>query len=319
VTTLPAGSPATPGAPSKGASGWLFGPDRAVRVAILAAAFVALFFRWIMTQAAHSAEKPEDWGHAFIIPLISGYMVWRDRERIARLTPRVFWPALSPFLLGIGAYFFCVVGVRNHMLQGFSVILTLYSLILFLTGPAIARFFFLPAVYLVFAVTIAEIIMIKITFPLQLFAAQGAWAMLSIIALFGGFTVDVSGNVLKMITSTGNEIPLNVAEQCSGMRMVIAFYALAGAVALLSCKSWWQRVAVMLLAAPVAVFMNVIRVGVLGLATLVDPKFTQGDAHMLIGTLLLVPGLFLFMGCVWALERIIVPANEGAASKGASA
>jgi exosortase len=284
-----------------------------VMTVTLGLAFVALFYRWMNTQRLHSLEKPEDWGHAFVIPLISAFLIWREREKLAKVPKRVFWPAFAPFILGIAAYFFCVVGIRNHMLQGFSIILTLYSLLLFMLGTGAARLLFLPIAYLAFGITIAEIIMIKITFPLQLIAAEGAGIMLKLCGAFGGFEVEVKGNILTVITGDGKEYPLNVAEQCSGMRMVIAFYALAGAVALLSCKFWWQRVAVILLAAPVAVFMNVIRVGVLGLATLVDPNFSQGDAHMLIGTLLLIPGLGLFMLCVWALERVIISETEPAA------
>lgn len=87
--------------------------------------------------------------------------------------------------------------------------------------------------------------------------------------------------------------------------MLIAFFALAAAVALLSCREWWQRVAVVLLAGPVAVLMNVVRVAVLGILTLIDPNLASGDAHTLIGTILLVPSLFLFLGMVWALNRTV--------------
>ncbi|MFN9992936.1 MAG: archaeosortase/exosortase family protein, partial [Phycisphaerales bacterium] len=103
----------------------------------------------------------------------------------------------------------------------------------------------------------------------------------------------------------GEDIPLNVAEQCSGMRMVVAFLALS-AVMSLQNRFWWQRIALILLATPVAVFLNVIRVGVLGLASLYSRGLATGDAHMLIGTLLLVPGLFLFLACSWSLEKMIV-------------
>ncbi|MDX2147837.1 MAG: exosortase/archaeosortase family protein [Planctomycetota bacterium] len=283
-----------------------------------AGGFLSLFFRWFLVQHEHSRSSPEDWGHAYAVPLISAFLAWRQRAKLASIPTEVFWPALAPFLLGIGAYFVCVVGIKNHMLQGFSMILTLYALLLLMLGPRMMRWLFIPIAYLGFGVTIAEIIMIKITFPLQLIASQGAWIMLKIVALFAGFEVDVAGTTLTVITSNGTVHPLNVAEQCSGMRMVIAFFALAAAVAFISCRQWWQRVALLLLAAPVAVFMNVIRVAVLGLATLVDPGFSQGDAHMLIGTLLLVPGLGLFMLCVWALNKSVNEDEASLAAAGAS-
>jgi exosortase/archaeosortase family protein len=86
------------------------------------------------------------------------------------------------------------------------------------------------------------------------------------------------------------------------------FFALAGAVALLMTRTWWQRIALMLLALPVAVFTNVLRVAVLGLLSMWKPGLASGDAHMLIGTVVLVVGLGIFMGIQWALEKIVQPA-----------
>jgi hypothetical protein len=171
------------------------------------------------------------------------------------------------------------------------------------------RSLFLPIAFLVFGITIAEIIMIKITFPLQLTASQGAYGLLSLCGAVGDFEVSVDGNRLDLLKGS-KSFPLNVAEACSGMRMVIAFLALAACVALLQTKIWWQRVALLLLGPVVAVLMNVIRVAILGLLTLVDPKLIQGESHILIGTLLLIPALGLFMGCQWVLDRIFVETPE---------
>ena len=143
-------------------------------------------------------------------------------------------------------------------------------------------------------------------------AAKGAWVMLTLFQGVFGYDVDREGNVLQIMYK-GSMIPLNVAEQCSGMRMVVAFLALSALMSL-GCKHWWQRIALVLLATPVAVFLNIIRVGVLGLASLFSPGLASGSAHMLIGTLLLAPGLGLFMACSWALQKMVqdAPAEKKA-------
>lgn len=282
-------------------------PETWAAMGVLAVAFVALFFRWFWKQHEHSSEKMEDWGHAYVIPLISGYLIWQARKKIFAEPARTFWPALAPMLLGIMCYLFFVVGVANHMLQGVAMILTLGGMALLLAGPAIFRYLFLPIAYLVFTITLAEQIMIKVTFQLQLLASKGAFVFLTILGSIFEFGVDLSGNTLSIAGSK-----MNVAEACSGMRMVVAFYALAGAVALLSCKHWWQRIALMLLAGPVAILMNVVRVTVLGLLSLKNVNFASGDAHMLIGTLLLVPSLALFLGVVWALNKIMIEPDTAA-------
>jgi exosortase/archaeosortase family protein len=83
-------------------------------------------------------------------------------------------------------------------------------------------------------------------------------------------------------------------------------------VALLSCRLWWQRIAVSVLAVPVAVLMNVLRVTVLGLLTLGDRDLAQGEAHTLIGTLLLLPGLGTFLLIVWTLKKVVDVPDEAA-------
>ena len=273
---------------------------------IVSMSFLVLFYRWFWHQSKISMGYPEDWGHAFVIPLIAGYMAWQHREKINTTKTAVFWPAIIPFLLGIQTYAYNLFMVRNHMLQGMSLILTLGALTLWMVGPKMFRYFFLPIAYLVLMITISESYMLAITFKLQLIASQGSWLILNLIGSpFGWFTVDIDGNTLMILTKSGEMLPMNVAEACSGMRMVVAFYALAVAVALMGSSQWWQRIALVLLAGPVAVFMNMIRVTVLGLLMLVNPDLAAGDAHTVIGTLLLIPSLGLFLGMGWILKRLI--------------
>lgn len=283
-------------------------------IAVVTLGFVGLFYRWLVFQHSHSWNNPQDWGHAYLIPGIAGYLVWRRREELLQTRFETFWPGVAPFLLGVMSYFFAVVQVKNHMIQGMSMLLCLFGLTLLLTGPRAMRYLFIPIVYMVFAITISEAIMIAVTFELQQLASQGSWVILSVLgAPFDWFTVEIEGNTLMILTSGGEEIPLNVAEACSGMRMVVAFYALAVSVALLACRHWWQRILLILIAGPVAIFMNMIRVTVLGLASIGNPELAAGDAHTLIGTILLIPSLALFMGVVWALNRVVrEPAGQGA-------
>lgn len=292
----------------------LFTPAGLWMTGLLGVAFVGVFHRWFFKQHEYSLDKLQDWGHAYAIPFISGYLIWQKRAELAAESRTQYWPGLVPFAFGIMAYFFFVVGIPNHMLQGFSMLLCLFGLLLAVLGTGAMRHLFLPLAYLAFGITISEMIMIKVTFQLQLLASQGAYVLLNMIGAVFGFHAEVDGNTLTVITSTGTQLPLNVAEACSGMRMVIAFYALAGAVALISCRHWWQRIALLLLAAPVALLMNVIRVAVLGIGTMFDPSIAQGDIHMFIGTLLLVPSLALFMGVLWALNKMV---DDGPPAKAA--
>lgn len=280
--------------------------------AMVGLAFVGLFFRWILRQfgtEGWSWHFPEDWGHAYVVPFISAYMVWRRKDDLARIVMGAFWPGLSLILLGIVSYVYFITGYPNHMFQGFAVVLTLGGIVLLLLGPHAMRVLTIPVAYLAFTATISQRVMDLITFRLRLLASQGSWAMLNMV----GIDADLDGNILKVRDGTAVH-ELNVADACAGMRMVVAFIALAVAVAVVSCTQWWQRIAVCLLAVPVAVLMNVVRVAVLGGLTLWDPNLSVGGAHALIGTLLLIPAFGLFMACVWALKKIAPEGATGAAA-----
>jgi len=275
----------------------------------LLACFVWLFFEFFRRQHMFSTSEKfgEDWKHAYLVPLVSLYILYQAKDQLKTARPSVYWPALLPIVAGILLYYMSLIALRVHMFTGAGMLLTLFGVVLLFVGPSMMRLLFIPIAYLAFGITLSEDLMNNITFPLQNIAAVGSHWMLSIL-----YTTEITGNTLTIVLESGREIPLNIAEACSGMRMVIAFVALGGAVAFIACKEWWQRAAVLLLAVPVAIFMNVLRIASLGVASIVNPEFAAGDAHMLIGTLWLIPGFFLYMGVVWALNRLVRPEPSGA-------
>lgn len=277
-------------------------------ILLLSTAFVALFHFFFIQQFRFSRDSA-DWQHAFFVPLISLYMVWQWRDRIFALRPTIFWPGLIPLLLSVPAYMLFQIGsLSNHMGQGFSMILGLFGLLLFLLGPRMIQPLFLPIAFLVFGVTISEMVMIQVTFRLQGIAAEGGYVLLNLV----GITTDLKGHTLQVThPKTGTLIPLNIAEACSGMRMLIAFMALGVAVALVGLKHWWQRIALILTGVPVALVMNILRVVVLGVLSLSNPEWAKGQAHMFIGMVLLFGAFIVFMGIAWALQKVV---NEDDAS-----
>ncbi len=271
-------------------------------IGLLGAAFVGLFYYFFYVQN-FQAMTSADWSHTYFVPLITLYLLWVRRAELTALKPEVFWPGVLPIVVGIMCYaLFQLDGARNsHMLRGFSMLLCLFGLILLLLGPRVARTMILPISYLVFGVTLAESLMSEITVPLRAIAAEGGFALLT----FVGVQAELKGSTID-IYNNGAVCPLDIAEACSGMRMLIAFVALGAAIALIGGKSWWQRILLLMAAIPVALLMNVVRVAALGLLTLIDPKIAQGQSHMMVGYILMVPAFLLYMGIVWALDRIVV-------------
>jgi exosortase/archaeosortase family protein len=62
--------------------------------------------------------------------------------------------------------------------------------------------------------------------------------------------------------------PLNVAEACSGIRMLMLFFALCvGASFLLTKKALWERIVIVISAIPIAVVANVLRLTLIAIFT----------------------------------------------------
>jgi exosortase len=285
-------------------AGWTFlriTPAGSVQIGLLLVAFLGLYYRWFLFQYQHCRNSPADWGHAYFMPLVSLHLMWVNREAISRLRPRAFWPGVVPLAFGIVAYVYFTVGYSNHMFQGWAMLVTLFGLTLLLLGPRYMKFLFIPIAMLVFGITVSEMVMILLTSKLQLVASQGAWVTLNAF----GINTDLAGNVLTIWDSAQKPHELNVAEACSGMRMLVAFLAVGTWIAMWACREWWQRVVLVMLAGPVALLINMLRVVFLGVASLWNPQFAAGDAHTFIGTLWLIPGFLLFMALVWALNNLV--------------
>ena len=179
---------------------------------------------------------------------------------------------------------------------------TVFGLVGLFCGWRSLRVLGFPLCYVfAFGVVISDRIMTPVTNELQDIAAQGAWVMLSVF----GFDVDLSGNTLTLYDK-GTAFPLNVAEACSGMRMLVAFLALGTAMAYLGLARTWQRTLLILLGVPVAIFVNVLRVVTLGLLSRQDVHFAAGDFHTFVGLVWLIPAFLVFILLMWVVRMMVV-------------
>ncbi len=273
-------------------------------IVLLSAGIFAIFYRWFIQQfgpGGFSVRRFEDWGHAYFVPVVGAFYIWKNRAALAKLEVKPYWPALSILPIAVMAYLSGILLYRNHMFQGFALILAIAGTVLLVAGPVVLRALSFPIGYLLFAVTISEMVMNAITWQLKIIASKGSYIMLNMV----GVETDIKGNILYI--SQGVTVhPLNVADACSGMRMVVAFIALGAAVAFLASTEWWKRIAILVVSLPIAIFMNIVRVAALGILTLIDPALADGEAHTLIGTILLVPAFLLFLGIVAMFDKLTV-------------
>jgi len=274
--------------------------------ALLAALLAVVFFDFFRQQVTFAVRQPSDWAHTLLVPAVSGYFIWLRRKELSELQPFTpCWLGLLPIMLGVGWYLLCVFGPKplfHHNIMSLGILLTLVGIAWVLFGTKAMRWLWFPIGFLwAFGQTLSEVMLNKITFQLQDIAAVGAYFLLTII----GMEVDRNGNTL-VVWSGGESFPLNVAEACSGMRMLVAFAALGVFLAATNLTRFWQRALLVSAAVPIALAVNIVRVASLGVLSQFNRNFIDGEVHEFIGVLWLIPGLFLYMGVLWLIQRLMV-------------
>ena len=273
--------------------------------ATVLAIFIWLFWSFLERQVRFAIEFQADWGHTLVIPFIAGWFVWLNRERIlaAPLKPSI--TGLAVTFIGILWFAAASLGpilLRHHNIAGMGVGLTIFGIVLAFCGWRAMRWMWFPVLYLiVFSQTVSDRLLELITFELQGIATVGGEIGLSLI----GYDIAREGHTLNIYYNE-QIVPINIAEACSGMRMLVAFLALGVAMAYRGLDTWWQRTILVIMAVPTAIFVNILRVITLGILATMDSGFAAGDFHSMVGMLWLLPAFFIYLGIMWILRQSIL-------------
>ena len=284
---------------------------------VIVVLLVSVFWEWFRRQVAWASHEPSDWGHTLIIPFVSGYFVWMKRDLILAKPLSPSWIGMFIMVIGIAWYMVCNVGpagLAHHNIRATGLGMTLIGLGVLLLGWRGMEYVWFPLFYmLIFSQTISERLMNLVTYRMQDISAKGAYVFLNLI----GIQTDHAGNVLT-IFKDGEPVQLNVAEACSGMRMLVAFLALGVAMAYVSLPKLWQQIMLVALGIPISIFVNVLRVASLGILGMFDQNFMSGEFHHMIGLVWLLPAFFSYLGALWILSQFLVEVDETKAKPNAS-
>jgi len=249
------------------------------------------------------------WSHGFLIPLFSLYFVNQKREEILHIALndelRPNYLGLVFLIFGILFYPFNIVHFQYGYLGSLDMIATLGAIVFFLGGWRLVKHTWLPIAFLIFAVPLPERYYKELTIPMRQWAATVASGLLDLVprleAMANGVVIDVyyKGKPL--------EPPLDVAEACSGMRLLMAFLALGVAMAYLHYRPLWQRIILLASTVPIAILCNIVRVTVTGfIYVLIHPKYAQGIYHDMLGLAMLPLAFGLYGVLAWFMSSLFI-------------
>jgi exosortase len=244
------------------------------------AALVALLLGFVYHRTAAGLwtiwTTNDNYSHGPLVPVVSLALVASRRERL-RVLPRAGdWRGLVLVALACALQ---VLGARADVftLQGWSFVAMLFGLALALLGGPLTRSLALPIGYLVFMLTFPPFVMNRLSFALKEVAVQVAAHASEVL----GVTLQRSGMTLWLAGGA-----LEIENPCSGLRSLLAMLATGVLLASLLPSGWWRRALLVLLAVPVAIAGNALRITLLVLmAHYVGIKQALGTFHDVSGYL----------------------------------
>lgn len=269
-------------------------------VVLFVAAFGFLYWKTVYGMVMDWYQD-ENYSHGFLIPLISGYLVWQRKDDIAAVEIKPLNSGVVLLLAGFAMYLFGYVAGEAFTMR-LSLLAVLAGALLFTCGSGMFRMVSFPFFYLVYMIPLPYILYDAVAFPLKLFVTKYSVKFLEVV----GIPVFREGNVINLVNTT-----LEVADACSGIRSIVSLLALATALAYFTQKGWLKQLILVLLALPIAIFANGIRVVGTGiLASRYGARAAEGFFHEFAGLVIFGVALALLILSSFFLGKIGGKSNE---------
>ena len=275
-----ASSPAAPLAPIRPGLDWT------AAVATLVA-FI-LLFRQPFVSMVHDWWNLPEAGHGLLLAPVAIWLAWREGIRKDASPNHVAGIAVIAVavLLRFGASLAAELFVMRA-----SMLITIGGLTVFHFGTRQLVRWWLPFTLACLSIPLPELVTQALALPLQFRASRLGAALLQM----RNVPVQLSGNVIRL---PGRE--LFVTEACSGLRSLTALLSVAVLMSTLVLRSVIGRILLVLLAIPIAILVNGIRVFITGfLVYWVSPALGGGFMHDTEGWLLFITSMSLLAAVAW--------------------
>ncbi len=235
-----------------------------------------------------------DFSHAWLIPPLALFVVWRNRRELFAVGRSV---SLMGLTVVAGSLFLHWVGVRAQLTRVslFSLVCLLWGMPFYLWGRKVARILLFPCAYLILCIPMS--FLDSQTVPLRIMASA-----LSAHILHGlGIRVARAGTIIRSL-----EEPIfqfGVADPCSGLNYLVAMVALTAIYAYFTQKSLIKKWILFASAVPLAVAGNVVRIVTIALiARAFGWDYAQGVYESFSGVIVFAVAVLLMTGLGKVME-----------------
>jgi exosortase len=281
---------------------------------------VVVWAYWNTIENLMNAWITAQYSHGFLIPIFAAVLIAMRRQPFESVSTSVRWCGVGIMVSGLVLRLFASY---HHLVTPdmLSIIPVLVGIFVIAGGWSALRWAGAPLAFLVFMLPLPVKAERGLLNPLQSVATTMSTYTLQTM----GLDAFNEGNKI-LISENGTNFPLNVEEQCSGLRMATIFLALAVAMSMIIERPWWHKACIIISAIPIALLVNVIRIVITALLFMLlgqESEFAKTFFHDLAGWFMIPIALGLMyleiqiLDHAFVEESRIAPQTSGFESKSA--
>ena len=260
--------------------------------------FTALFLGFVFSDGlSYMVDEwsRDEYSHGYIIPLISFWVAWENRESIKASLGHGSWVGVLFVLAGLLLGFMGEIATL-YIITHYAFLVTLFGLCLAFAGWQGMRWLWFPLLFLVFMIPLPSFLYNSLSTSLQLISSKLG---VVVIRLFD-ISVNLQGNVIDL-----GDYQLQVVEACSGLRYLFALSSFSLLCAYFFKGKFWMRAIIFISSLPITVLMNSFRIGVVGvLVEYWGIEMAEGFLHDFEGWIIFVGCLCLLFIEMWILVKL---------------
>ncbi len=268
-------------------------PQTVILTLLLSASFLLAYWG-TLTQTIRTWFSFQH-SHGPLILAVSLYLLWIRRHRLRGIPSKPNIGVGAPFAV-LGCLLVFLGEVSSTLLfQQVSLVVMLLGLAWLTRGSEFGRAAFLPIIYLLFMSGLFDEALGNASLHFQLAGACIATWLLALT----GMPVFLTAQYIHLPHMT-----LEVARACNGINHIVALVALAVPLAWLTQSTWVGRGILVLCSLALGVFLNGLRVALIGIWAALDPSGpTHGPLELFYASFIFFLGMILLVGLSSLISR----------------
>ncbi|QDT34628.1 exosortase/archaeosortase family protein [Thalassoglobus polymorphus] len=278
-----------------------------IRLLILGIAGIWAFWSTIEVIATKWNTNPE-YSHGYLVPLFSIALLWmrRDKLDIDKVRPNSWG-----LVILAGAILLRLISARYYMewFDFVAIIPFVLGVFVLAGGWQTVRWAWPAILFLAFMLPLPYSLEVALRDPLRRIGTIASTYVMQTV----GLPAIAEGNVIVV-----NDARIGVTEACSGMSMLMVFFAFSTAAALfIHDRPIWERLLVVASAIPIAIIANVTRITTTGLLyALGQAKLADMLFHDFAGWMMIPMALGILWLELLVASRIVIIEDDAPMSVG---